>query len=421
MLSRRLLFASLLPVLGVFVAYADDAPEKPPAVFESLFPVPSGTNGFEEVVRAGERLREAKAAQPRASEFTLTKKRLFLADPACQDALTMLRQGLAKPITIPTQDLSNSATISPFALLRALARLLAVEIYVCFADGRNDAAIVTVDQVLKLTYSMKSINTVWGLVAGAMDSTVLTALLQKRDGWRVRDCQRVQQIAQKWLAQPNPAIASLSVERDLALKMVADYREQWDNLAEQLEYHYATEEDEPDTPESLQAEEYAKSLRTDPVLRARVLGEMASLINAHFDRAYALMNNPTGRMTLDIPPATSANWHPITLALQGVVLLDAGMIIQRDVENQLQLQLLLLHAAIRRYRWENDRLPKTLVELKLPTNTIVDPFTAKPLLYEPEPTGTKYRLASAGALTPGEEGKPDTRESFALPREIRKP
>lgn len=418
MLSRRLLFASFFPVLGAFVAHADDTPEKPPAVFESLFPVPTGTNGFEEVIRAGEWLREAKAVQPRASEFTLTKKRLFLADPACQDALAMLRQGLTKPISIPT---GGVVSASPFAMLRAMARLLAVDIYVSFADGRNDTAIATVDQVLKLTYSMKSINTVWGMVAGAMDSIVLTTLLQQRDGWRVRDCQRVQQIAQKWLAQPNPAIASLSAERDLALKMVVDYREQWDNLAEQLEYHYATEEDEPDTPESLQAEEYAKSLRADPVLRARVLGEMASMINARFDHAYALMNNPTGRMTLNIPPVPSANWHPITLALQGVVLLDAGMIIQRGVENQLQLQFLLVHAAIRRYRWENDRLPKTLVDLPLPATRTTDPFTTKPLLYEPEPTGTKYRLASAGALAPGEEGKPDTREPFALPREIRKP
>jgi hypothetical protein len=56
-------------------------------------------------------------------------------------------------------------------------------------------------------------------------------------------------------------------------------------------------------------------------------------------------------------------------------------------------QLLACHAAIRRYRWEHDRLPRDIQTLQL-GDTATDPFTGKLLEYEP--SGANYRLASAG-------------------------
>ena len=101
--------------------------------------------------------------------------------------------------------------------------------------------------------------------------------------------------------------------------------------------------------------------------------------------------------------------------------LDARGTVVRSIEARVSLQLLAVHAGIRAFLWESEKLPKSLSELRLAINLITDPFTAKPLLYEPSQTGTTYRLASAGALVPGEDGKPDIRNPITLPQEFRKP
>ncbi len=420
LLTRRHLFGVLLPAYAAIAVPdydADELPKKKVPLFESLFPVPSGTNGFEEIIRAGERLEEVKAPHLSRPVFTLAKRRTYLADPACRDALSLLRDGMEKPIRIPTPDPAAIDSPTPFAAVRVVARLLSTEMHVCYADGRDNDAFDIFARALVLTHAMRSINVIGGIVGGGMDASLMIPFLEQRDRWNLRDCARIEQLTRNWLEVPDPAVTALSWEREFALRGVAGYREKWNELAEQLEDYYATYEDEPDTPLSLRAEEYAEALRTDPAVRERVLGEMAGMINAHFDRAYALMRAPTGLMRLDLSPGVGANWHPITRLLRPVMLLDAGMISQRAVQDRLRLQLLCVHAAIRRYRWEYDRLPKTLSDLELPPRLVIDPFTAKPLLYEPEATGTRYKLASAGALVPGEDGKPDARERFSLTRD----
>jgi len=59
-----------------------------------------------------------------------------------------------------------------------------------------------------------------------------------------------------------------------------------------------------------------------------------------------------------------------------------------------KIHLLGVHAAIHRFRWENNRLPASLAELKL-TSLTTDPFTGAPLLYKV--TGIAYELSSAGS------------------------
>jgi len=60
---------------------------------------------------------------------------------------------------------------------------------------------------------------------------------------------------------------------------------------------------------------------------------------------------------------------------------------------QAQVRLLACHAAVRRYRWEHDRLPSSLTELTL-GDLAIDPFTGQPLKYALR--GKRYELTSAG-------------------------
>lgn len=417
MITRRLLLSAVAPVFVPFAAFADDEkPEPKPRVFEKMFPRPTGTNGFEEIIRA------AELADGIADEYhgrvnggvPLAQKRAYLAHPVCREAASLLRRGLAKPITIPGQDPFSEDIFQPHALLRTLARLLSDEIYVAMADGRTDVAVRTAAEGLILAHPLKSVSVISGLVARAMEAIVLAPLVRQRDAWTVRDCQYLIRLAQQRLALPDPAPIALGAERATTLRMIERWRNDPDQWCDAIEKQYAPyEEGEPEPPELHQARDIAQSLRADATLRERIFREMTDAVRYHFDRANDLLKDPTGRMVL--APGANPGEHAMMPFLRETFLLEALGTVQRSIESRVNLQLLAVHAAIRRHRWEAERLPKSLEELPLAANIVTDPFTRKPLLYEPDESGTGYELASAGALYPGENGKPDARERITLP------
>ncbi|MBC8137259.1 MAG: hypothetical protein H8F28_15375 [Fibrella sp.] len=413
MLTRRLLLSSLLPVLGAGTAFAqEEPPEKPPALFEGLFPTPTGTNGFEEIIRAGERLREAKAPYPNPGRNSLTVKRAYIADPACRAAFSLLRQGLRKPIIVaPSAQLPVFSRV--YALMRSLGRLLGFHVHVSFADGEGAAILGDVLAFVRVADTFQSLDVVTGMTGGGLEQSVLMPLTRLRDSWTERDCLRLLTFAKNRANAPDPALTTVATERN----RTQAYWERMRTKPDELEGQFAYLDENEDTEGTTKAEAFAEQLRVDSGVRARVWGEMADAITAYYDRAAVLLADPSKRLSLETPTAETNRFHEITLYLRDSLVLDARFMVRQVVENRLTNQLLATHAAIRRYRWENDRLPKTLDDLNLPVNIVTDPFTAKPLLYDPEPPGTNYKLASAGALLPDEDGKPDARERFALPRE----
>ena len=73
---------------------------------------------------------------------------------------------------------------------------------------------------------------------------------------------------------------------------------------------------------------------------------------------------------------------------------------------RIALHLIATHTAIRRFRWEHDRLPRSLAELNLPKWT-KDPPTGKPLLYSLFTENETYTLQSVGFVQNDYYGKPD--------------
>lgn len=421
MLTRRLLLTSVLPILVPGVAsYADDdPPENPLPRFDQIFPKPTGKNGFEEIIRAGERLADVKAPYPDPGRSSpnfgkgnaLAMKRTYLADPACRAALSLLRQGMRKPIAVSP---AIESTFGWSARLRALSRLLSFSVHVGLADGDGSAVVNDVLGFLRFADTFKPFGTVAGVTGGAIEQIVLAPLIRLRDCWSERGCTRLLTFATNRANAPDPAFAALASERVLSQKSWDGIKAKPEELESQFEYLSENED-------AVRAEISAERLRADDGLRARVWGEMNAAMTAYYDRAAALLADPTKTMSLAPPPDENQRFHEITRFLRQSLVSNEKFTVQQAVENRLVNQFLAVHAAIRRYRWQYDRLPKTLEELGLAANLVTDPFTKQPLLYEPEPTGTNYQLASAGALLPGTDGKPDARERFTFPREIRKP
>src|SRR5262249_28343111 len=71
--------------------------------------------------------------------------------------------------------------------------------------------------------------------------------------------------------------------------------------------------------------------------------------------------------------------------------------------DQAQMQLLGVHAAIRKYRWEHDALPDNLEQLHIGA-LATDPFTGRPFVYKRDEK--TYDLYSAGPMDRGTLDKP---------------
>lgn len=180
MITRRLLFAAAVPAFAApsgaatTTARANDSPKKKPFVFDATFPTPTGANRYEELILAGEKLSEAEKYYSGADHFPLSKKREYLARPASRDALRLLQVGIAKPLAYPKR-LPQGNVFAAFGRLRALARLIAVSMYVSCVDGRTDNAVRLAGDALTFSYPMKSMSLIGSLVGLAVDAIALSS------------------------------------------------------------------------------------------------------------------------------------------------------------------------------------------------------------------------------------------------------
>jgi hypothetical protein len=354
-------FALVLLAIAAAAAPARAQDAAATTLFQQIFPQPSGQNGYEEIVAAGEMLTKSALltqAEQAGSAITLTEKRAVIADPPVRDALALYRLGIAKSLHSPKGSQSESA-FKAYGLYRRLARVLAMEQYVLCADGRVGAAIDSLEDGLRLGYAVQKDALIGGLVGVAIDSLLTQAMQRRAEQFSDRDCRRIVQLARAWQAAPDPAIEGMAAEREQAMKNVEG------------------------------------ELPADPTFpREQVLAGMRS----RFDHYAANLAKPPWERKP--PPPLQGNKVVADFVNALAQTLDPVFERAQDnfVRDQARMQILGVHAAIYSYRWEHDALPPSLDPLKLGP-LARDPFTGKPLVYRP--TGpTTYELTSDGLKPP---------------------
>ncbi len=356
MFRTVLLFALLASPVALAPAGAQDVP--PPTLFQEIFPQPTGQNGYEEIVAAGEMLAKSalfvEGEQAGLGTLTLTKKRALLADPPVREALILFRQGLAKSLHTP-RDKSQDPALKAFGLYRRLARVLAVELYVCCADGRMSQAIGALEDGLRLGYAVQRDSLIGGLVGVAIDAVGIGEVQKHLDQLSEKDCSRLIRLAKAWHDAPDPAIEAMAAERELILR----------NLAGE----FPTDTDFP-------REQVLAGMR------ARLDHYAANLTKPVWERQPPppLQGNP---IVADYINKLGETLDPLFLKTQTVF-----------VRDQAKMQILGVHASVRQYRWEHDSLPDSLGPLRLGPLGL-DPFTGKPLRYRVMGAAS-YELSSEG-------------------------
>ncbi len=394
---KQIVRMALISVLLIFVnsqpcQAQKEVPSKPPSVFQQLFPTPTGQNGYEELVRAGElahgNTQLQTAAQTGAS---LRSRRNVLADPSLALALKLLRVGLAKPILAMRKSLNEDTVFPELPMLRELGLLLKVEQYVLLADGHNADAIDSVRDALKFAQVIQSNFVLSGLIGISIDTVEMSSIARHVEVFSIPDCDHLLTLLEAWLTLPSPLIHILQGERDFDTDILKNKREDSEGLTKLLGNLLASAQNPPvtNTAEIARLTKLRQWVEANPQTLAPVVEQAVVIVKGTYEQAIHTLSQPTWTWT--DPPMPDETTLAGQLAL--TMIIPLGSIMDKYLMDRTRIQLLAVHTAIRRYRWENDRLPGSLEELKIGDRAL-DPFTGKPLIYVR--TGDTYELSSAG-------------------------
>jgi hypothetical protein len=385
-----------LTLLGEgFTALAQDTanPPRPMNSFEQLKIQPTGKNGYEEFILAGELLRGNKDLnEAQYAGSTLSDKRKALADPTVIRALAIFRVGLTKPIHSVYTHIDQDTTFPQLALFRNLARTLMMEEYVLLADGKVSMAISSLEDTLRLGRLIQTEALISGLVGIAIDTIAVKPFGEHLGQLSAKDCDRVVALARQWLRMPSGAATMIANEKQFTLNIL-------DRLSRDPNAVAGLVAENAGVSDTLSAEILAVNLK-DPSALKGILAQATDIVRSHYDQAIA---------NADLPPWEQKELQPHNKAslagrIVDILLPFLPRISERYTSERVLLQMLGVHAAVRRYQWEHDALPNSLNELKL-GSMAVDPFTGKLLDYKR--TGERtYELSSVGPVERDDENKP---------------
>ncbi|HTE20450.1 MAG TPA: hypothetical protein VK689_18955, partial [Armatimonadota bacterium] len=356
---------------------------------------PTGRNGYEELLQASDLLRTSKLlGKAQDTNASLSIKRQALAEKPVMDALRLTRQGLAKPVFPPRQEITPYTNFPEFAGFRNIGRVLRIQQYVLLADGRTTEALGVLRLGLRLGRVLQAQTLISGLVGIAVDAITVNTLGGHLDQLSARDCELLLQVCLERLREPDPYPEILEGEQRLAWATLAEARKAAakDGLGTLLDSDADEEDTEKETPEP------KPQVPLTPQELEALWKEVERRVDDAFARARVEVRKPLWERALAKADEDESLAEQLA-DMFAPIFTQAGHAYAR---NQAQLRLLACHAAIRRYRWEHDRLPPTLAVLDL-GDLAVDPFTGEPLQYEV--TGVQYRLHSVGAPASPEDEK----------------
>ncbi len=375
-------------------------------------PVPAA---YAQLIEAGKLTQRSEAlTKASGSEPTLKQRRTALSDRDVIAALRLLRQWLNDPNRALDAGSFDGNILSGLTAMRSLARALAVEQYVLLADGKISDALENMRDGLRLSYAVKSNSMIVWLTGTAMEAIALRHMSRHLDQLSRRDCDRLLALAQEWMAAPDSAPAMLDAERAEMQKNVEHQKQ--DFLAEPLGHRTVSVDPQQTETEKKTAAEVGALSKAD-------IEKLWSIVSDRIDALFAhekaeILKPLWEREEKPAPPlAEDASLADRCFAgIGGLYHSTLEIIEELRGKQQAKARLLGCHALIHAYRWEHDRLPVSLAELKA-GDFAIDPFTGKEFLYTLVGTDKKsYTLMSSGPPLRDDDGniKPGERVPFAV-------
>jgi hypothetical protein len=369
-------------------ATAAETPAPPKNIFSQVVPHPTGLNGYEELVLAGERLQASRLftqAKEKWPNLSLAEKRQVLADKPVADALRLLRLGLAKPVMSPRTDLSFETALPELQTFRDLGRILAVQQYLLLSEGRTGEAIGIARTCVRLGQVVQTDTLISGLVGIAIGTIGIKALGAHLDQLSARDCEQLYRVTLEALSVPDPQPRLLAIEHAVTRRTIQE-------CVARIKQGDVSKVNTLLGLDDQNAAAVDGYLRTLPSVELdRLAGDMLERLDRYEQLLQDELRKPQWqRRQLDGEFASDGS---LGAKFVQNFLPSIDRVGERYAQDQAHLRLLACHCVILRYRWEHDRLPQSLDELRL-GELALDPFTGHQLEYVAK--GRRYTLQSVG-------------------------
>ena len=376
-----------------------------------VVPRPTGRNGYEEYLSAGEALGDPLArayadwtpgASPdgEASRETValwtSLGRLAPLDARREEskrfgrALDLVARGNAKPVFEPRIEFGPDTPMPEYASFRRIAKFAARAATVDAADGRTDRAVdLLLDQLIFADNAGRSF-LIANLVGSAIQGIAFAAFDDLLPRLSRADTFRIERAVDGLLARPVAARAVLPMERKMILAGL-DLAFASTGPVDDL---FSDDEGRRGAREKAFADEFAgMSLLERRAMFRRLVGRLeardgaADRVLAGPERGWAdgmasLMEVDAEESPANLEDALISMLTPVYSGFVSVA-----------VRSRTQLRLLGIHARLAQYRWDYGRYPERL--------DLTDPLTGGPYVYERRDDGT-IRLASRGIPQTGE-------------------
>ncbi len=379
------------------------------ATFQRIIGRPTGQNGYEEFVRAGdlstsEELQkinifqlwlatDRKTPPPvlvpglNADSSMLDVKRAKLK--AAMEIRMLVGQGCQKLVNRPGE-IKIDSLFPEFAQFKAVAKLLIDCADAEVANGRPDEAA----KILRDTYHMGVLISdgilISALVGTAIRSIALLGV--QRNSWQFSESgwKELERFGGQHLSAPPPEFLAYTKEQAYMLSAAKDllYRNKAFDIKE-----LGTQMDWPNTIRTLPTQKKEQMLQ-------RAEGILASMYKPYLDRG----RRPEAEWLLPFEearevelPANASPEQQFFGFLQSAA--GFGGVLEIAARSRTQLRLLVLTARVNRFRFHYDRLPNGLKEAV--GDSAIDPLTNQPFIFEKH-TAQTFRIASKGSKKLGE-------------------
>ena len=406
--------------------------------FPQLFPNPTGQNGYEEYVQAADLATGRECLSYLSEEETPPKDVVLrglwqqiplgpdgrrkpseaikrLAVRQCWDMLDLVERGNAKPTVDPRGRLDVDTLFPELSRLKPIARLLAAQAELSFADGRADAGLHSL--VAGLTLGRKiQVEGVINWLVGCSIRAIAMGGLARRTGdlgpeeartlkdWATADLagsNRVEEMFVTEIGSAHDQVEAIVLGGPEALgKRDKDYvqfamSQAWDQLGVS---EGNTKDDEMRRLEAMKPfiEWMVVSEKRPDPLRDKLLTASESYVDQALLWFHGVITRPEGAWTgeQDLPKTGVLRiFYAMYLPMFELALHSAAI-------DRTRVRLILLHAEVALFKAKNGHLPASLADLNDPA-AVSDPLSGKSFQYVPHPDGS-YRLWSLGSAFAGE-------------------
>jgi hypothetical protein len=338
--------------------------DRPKTPYETLFPNPTGKNGFEDYVLAAMAARDAmKNIYDRqwASEYERTRE---IASRG-ERAFALMREGNKKPVSDPRTKLDMDTLFPELAIFKELCKLAQADMYVRFANG--DTAGATTTFIETATFVERSVplpSLIACLVFIAQDAILLASFEQFAHRLALSDINRLEAYARGRIQHTLPFDKAMDTELTLMEEFL---KTPPDDLSV-----FGDDDDD---------EAFAAYGKLSPEERRALMEKALAINRRNVERLVATYRGPESTWKLFEPEKTGNAM--LDSLVSAITIGDmAGQLFSAVAKQRTQWRLLLLHCLIEKYRILHAKLPQSLADLQR-NDDIADPLTDDLFVYKP--------------------------------------